>query len=144
MVRPSISRTLISSSLNETWTARSSAGRAEVLTPCLHEILLTFLHNLMQDPQLSGIETHRVQPELCRHCITVDMHMCRLVRLMTVKIKTVRPVLRTVGIQIIVRHCVTKPFALSAILNPQLPSTIRSCSIFRNSVASCWSLALPW
>jgi hypothetical protein len=76
--------------------ARSPALGSEVFIPCLHNLLLAFRYDRLDSPQFPRwiaeivSQRNRVNPELGRVGIPVDMHVRRLVEVMTDEVESVR------------------------------------------------------
>src|SRR5687768_9438897 len=85
MVRPSRKPTLMVSFRNFTSTTRSSAASAKMPMPSLQQFGPMFNHQFLNPPQLLRGETevscqsHRLQPELRRQVVPIDMDVWRLV-----------------------------------------------------------------
>src|SRR5438067_12872253 len=97
MVRPSHRATLKVSFVNFTFVTRSSAVSAKMPMPSLQECRLMLNHQFLKPPQLLGWEAEvprqadRLQPELGRQIVPIDMNMRRLIGFMAVEVKAVRP-----------------------------------------------------
>src|SRR5438876_325572 len=96
MVRPSRRATLNVSFVTFTSATRSSAASAKMPMPSLQECRLMLHHPLLKPPQLFGreaevpCEADRLQPELGRQIVPIDMDMRRLLGFMVVEVKAVR------------------------------------------------------
>src|SRR6476660_2819214 len=90
MVRPSRRETLKVSFVNVTSVTRSSAVSAKMPMPGLQECRLMLNHQFLKPPQFLGREAEvpsqadRLQPELGRHIVSINMDMRRLVGFMAV------------------------------------------------------------
>src|SRR5207302_8250744 len=97
MVRPSRRPTLKVSFVNFTSVTRSSAVSAKMPMPGLQECRLMLNHQFLKPPQLFGREAEvprqadRLQPELGRPLVSIDMDMRRLIGFMAVEVEAVRP-----------------------------------------------------
>src|SRR3989442_14016828 len=96
MVRPSRRATLRVSLVNFTSLTRSSAASAKMPMPSLQECRFMFGEQFLKPPQLLRrepevpCEPDRLQPELGREIVTIDMDVRRLTLLVAVEVKAVR------------------------------------------------------
>src|SRR5438105_6379615 len=97
MVRPSRMATLKVSFVNVTSVTRSSAVSAKMPMPGLQECRLMLNHQFLKPSQFLGWEAEvprqadRLQPELGRRIVPIDMDMRRLIGFMAVEVEAVRP-----------------------------------------------------
>src|SRR6266540_606870 len=96
IVRPSRRPTLKVSCVNFTSVTRSSAVSAKMPMPSLQECRLMLSDQFLKPPQLLGCEAEvpceadRLQPELRRQIVPVNMDMRRLIGFMAVEVEAVR------------------------------------------------------
>src|SRR5438105_8852981 len=93
MVRPSRRATLKVSFVNFTSMTRSSAVSAKMPMPGLQECYLMLNYQFLKPPQLLGreaevpCEADRLQPELGRQVVPVNMDMRRLIGFMAIDVE---------------------------------------------------------
>ena len=96
MVRPSRRATLRVSLVNFTSATRSSAASAKMPMPSLQECRFMCGDQFLNPPHLPGREPEvprepdRLQPELGREIVPIDMDMRRLMQFVAVEVKAVR------------------------------------------------------
>ena len=96
MVRPSFNATLSESAVKLTPATLSSAFSAKIPIPRLNESTLICLHQGFYSTKLDGAKSkvsgkcHRLQPELCRQIVPINMDMPRLVWFVAIEIEPIR------------------------------------------------------
>src|SRR5262245_61059660 len=96
MVRPSLKSTLRVSSVTLTLSARGiNISTAEIVMPCLKELLLVVAEQSLNAPKLCtnksviALQSKRIKPELYQLVVSLNVHMRRFITIPGVKEETI-------------------------------------------------------